>query len=80
MDFLQKHNVGIKVKPRSKEAIIGSANAFRKKVCKTKVDECLDILKVLEMTLPNLTSGEFEFYPLEEKAMGDTEAAMSQIR
>lgn len=79
-DFIQKHNTGIKVKPRSKDSIIGLAGAFRRKICKTEVNDCLDILKVLELDLPRLTDGEFEFFPLEGRVMGDTEAAMSPDR
>lgn len=80
LDFIQKHNTGIKVKPRSKSSIAGLAGAFRRKVCKTEDTDCLDILKVLELVLPKLTGEEFEFFPLDNELMGDTEAAMSPDR
>lgn len=77
LDFIQKHNTGIKVKPRSKDSIAGFARAFRNKVCKTEATDCLNVLKALEIYLPNLTEGKFEFFPLDRSVMGDTEAAMA---
>lgn len=77
LDFIQKHNTGIKVKPRSKGSIAGLAGAFRRKVCKTGAADCVDILKALELDLPRLTEKEFEFFPLDRNIMGDTEAAMA---
>lgn len=73
----ERKNRGVRVSPRSKENIKGLANAFRVDYAKVDLHQKIDLLKLIEVTLPDITNLEFEFFVLDNEEMGEVEAAMS---
>lgn len=72
-----RQNRGVQVPARSKEEINGLANAFRLRFARNDLSQKLDIVELIEVTLPRITNLKFEFEIIDKETMGKAEAAMA---